>query len=662
MNKDIKRKRAILLTTKLRFSPDVQPKKESAIDKIIEQTLPFDKNKIGLTQHEIKNIIYSESGSHILDNEIKNSITRLIEGERIISERDRENNIFYKLSEATYLEVKKIKQQAENTFNSIVRRLFKNAKEGYKTYFDPFLDFLCIVFSSLGDEYVKILTGAFKKSDLLNEVSFSLALKKIKDNFPSIDHPLFKDAVITFFRDSNPDYDTVKWNMAQNYYTAKVLGMDPDGILLSKEIFNKAVFYLDTNIIISALEQKDIYHESFLVFKNACKQLGIKLKICRISLDELDCVIEFQRELLEKVVNQIPYGLAKKINSVFYQIYFDQKKSKETFVLDDVFINFNSPKDDLRDKFNIELEDAQWFYEAKKIPKVISFAKDLKIRHSKMKGKQWGRKRDNAAIHDAILLCWLQELRGENSNIWLITLDSSLPGAIPLTQSDNSRSLAITLDLVLQWISPIIAQEGKEVDFSETYGKMMRSRFLPQERIFDLQDFLIFHQVGIECKELPSEDVEKSIRYIKNELPTLDPSKPVDREKLGYELRKFFVSPDRKYKQQLDKLEKENETLKEEMANIKGSQQKISAWARMVLTSILFLIIEAIIVYYANKYGQGENLYQKVSNSWGFLAIGPVITIILGWFIVGKERLKNLGFPFTKIFRIIENDKKDNNK
>jgi len=660
MNEDIKRKRAILLTTKLRFSSDVQPKKESAIDKIIEQILPFDENKIGLTLHEIKNIIYSESGSHILDNEIINSLARLIERERIVSERDGKNNIFYKLSEETYLEVEKIKQQAEDTFNSIVRRLFKNVKEGYKAYFDPFLEFLCIVFSSLGDEYVKILTGAFKKSDLLTGASFSLALKKIKENFPLIDHPLFEDAVITFFRDSDPDYDTVKWNMAQNYYIAKVLGMDPDGVLLSKEIFSKAVFYLDTNIIISALEPKDIYHESFLVFKDACKQLGIELKICQVSLDELYCVIEFQRELLEKVGNQISDELATKVDSVFYQIYSEKKKSKETFNFDDVFINFNSPKDDLKDKFNVGLEDDQWFYEAKKSPKVISFAKDLKIRHSKMKGKQW--KRDNAAIHDAILLFWLQELRRENNNIWLITLDSSLPGAIPVTQNENSRSLAITLDLVLQWISPIVAQEGREVDFSEIYGKMIRSRFLPQEKIFDLQDFLIFHQVGIECKELPSEDVEKSIRYIKNELPTLDPSKPVDREKLVYELRKFFVSPGRKYKQQLENLEKENEMLKSQIANIIAYKQKISTWVRITLTLFLFFIIEGIIVYCTSIYGQGENLFQKLLNSWYFLAIGSVITIILGWFIVGKERLKNLGFPFTKIFKIIENDKKDDNK
>jgi len=278
-----------------------------------------------------------------------------------------------------------------------------------------------------------------------------------------------------------------------------------------------------------------------------------------------------------------------------------------------------------------------------------------------MKGKYW-RKRYNAAIHDAILLFWLQELRRENNNIWLITLDSSLPGAIPVTQNENSRSLAITLDLVLQWISPIVAQEGREVDFSETYGKMIRSRFLPQEKIFDLQDFLIFHQVGIECKELPSEDVEKSIRYIKNELPTLDPSKPVDREKLVYELRKFFVSPGRKYKQQLEKLEKENEMLKSQIANIIAYKQKISTWVRITLTLFLFFIIEGIIVYCTSIYGQGENLFQKLLNSWYFLAIGSVITIILGWFIVGKERLKNLGFPFTKIFKIIENDKKDDNK
>jgi hypothetical protein len=206
--------------------------------------------------------------------------------------------------------------------------------------------------------------------------------------------------------------------------------------------------------------------------------------------------------------------------------------------------------------------------------------------------------------------------------------------------------------LVLQWISPIVAQEGREVDFSETYGKMMRSRFLPQEKIFDLQDFLLFHQVGIDCKELPSEDVEKSIRYIKNELPTLDPSKPVDREKLGYELRKYFVSPDRKYKQQLEKLEKENETLKRQNASIIAYKQKISTWVRITLTLFLFFIIEGIIVYCTSIYGQGENLFQKLLNSWYFLALGSVITITLGWFIVGKERLKNLDFPFTKFLKL----------
>jgi hypothetical protein len=52
---------------------------------------------------------------------------------------------------------------------------------------------------------------------------------------------------------------------------------------------------------------------------------------------------------------------------------------------------------------------------------------------------------------------------------------------------------------------------------------MIKYRLLPQERIFNLEDFLIFHEMHMSCKELPAEDVEECIRYIKVNAPMLAP-------------------------------------------------------------------------------------------------------------------------------------------
>ncbi len=54
MVEDIIKKRAILLTTRLRFSPKTQSLKEIAIDKMVEQILYTKENEIGMTLIEIQ--------------------------------------------------------------------------------------------------------------------------------------------------------------------------------------------------------------------------------------------------------------------------------------------------------------------------------------------------------------------------------------------------------------------------------------------------------------------------------------------------------------------------------------------------------------------------------------------------------------------------------
>jgi len=684
---DITRKRSILLTTRMRFSPQSQPVRESAIEKVIEQILFTADIGESLSLQEIQNVFSSETTDYAIGSrEMEDSLQRLVRKQKVVLEQKGKREL-YRLSGKTRQELDQIQREAEVRFNSVVTRLFKNAKEGSSVYNDPFLEFLCIIFSKFGEECVRVIKGNIKEDEYLSFPFIFSALKEVEKDFNSIDHSLFRRAVISFLQDSDPDYTAIKWNMAQSYYIVKVLGLDHSGILLSEEVFGHAVFYLDTNIIISALEPTHKCHEGFLAFNKACKQLGISLRVCQTSLNELQNFLVYQRDLMEQVPEQIPDETASKVHSIFYEIYREKKMSGETADIDELFASFGSPMDDLRNLFAVKLEDDIWFDEAQNKVKTTEFAESLRSKYKTMRGRAKGWP---AALHDAILLLWLQKVREEISgNVWLVTLDTSLPGSVP--PSTSAASLAITLDALLQWISPIAAPENEENGFTTMFAEMIKHRLLPQEKIFDLEDFLIFHEMHMSCKELPAEDVEECIRYIKVNAPTLDPSDPTDREKLAYEVSKFFADPGRKYKQEVARLETENIKIKQEyekklgnvtnyieglklqhekdlkerdrkIEELKGKFSKYeertqeeslkrSAGFRISLTVIVFIILESLVVFLASQYGVGQNLFQKVLNSWQFLGLGFVLTTVIGWFIVGEKRLKVLGWPFTKIFK-----------
>ncbi len=684
---DIARKRSMLLTARIRFSPQVQPVKEAATDRIIEQILFVTPSEKGLSVEEIQGIFSSESGGYaITSSDMRNSCKRLVGKQRIVPQQTGGLEL-YRLLDKASRDLGETLHEAEVHFNSVVDRLFKNAKEGTSAYRAPFFKVLSIIFSQLGEEYVRVIKGDIKGNEFLSVLFVSSVLKDVKKEFNLTDAPLFENGILSFFGDSDPEYDAIKWNLAQNYYIAKALGLDPSGVLLSKEVFGHAVFYLDTNIIIEALEPKHRYHKSFLAFNKACKQMGTKLKVLQISLNELQSWLAYQRQLMEKVIDQIPDETASRVSSIFYEIYCEKKRAGEAVSVGEFFTSFDSPMDDLKDLFEVQLEDDTWFDRAKNEEDTIRFAETLRSKYFAMRGRL---KRWEASLRDALSLLWLQKLRGENgSNIWLITGDISLP-ASP-TPGAPSRSVAITLDAILQWISTTVAQTDAATEFPAIFAGMLKYRLLPQDRIFDLQDFLIFHEMHMSCKELPAQDVESCIRYIKVNAPMLDPSNPADREKLAYEVSKFFADPGRKYKQEVARLEAEKEADKQEYerklseasedikekqlqyeTGLKTRDSRIeelgrrfseyeektakeslrrSAHLRVGITAIVFLVLEGLVVFLANQYAEGANLFQKVLNSLYFLSGGFAITIVLGWFILGKKRLEALGWPFTKIFR-----------
>jgi hypothetical protein len=674
---DIARKRSILFSARIRFSPEIQPVKDTAIDKIIEQNLLVADCEEGLTIKEIENqgaVCFAGGTPAINRHDMEKSLERLLQNKRLAASGKLDHKK-YRLSKQARDELWEVQRSTEARFSAIVNKLFKNAEAGSSSYVTPFLDCLCIIFSQLGETYVRLIKGEVGPDELLREPIVNRALKEIKGKYKFIKESLFEAAIFSFFRESDPDYDAIKWNMAQNHYIAKALGLDPTGHLLSKEVFGNSTFYLDTNVVIAALEPKARHHRSFKVLSQTCRHLQIDLNVCQISLDELRRVVENYREILPKVVNQVPDETAPKIRNVFFELYRSQLKLKGSVDFAEIFSSFENPMDSLSKSYDITLVDNPWFTEAEHQAEIEKLSQAIK------KTKRSRAKSMRSASHDAMLLQWVQleRLQGDR-NTWLVTLDTFLPGFLSEGKDVPARSLAITLDALLQWMSPISTHDHTEDEVMEIFSEAVKYQLLPQDSFFDLRDFLVFAEMEWSCRELPAEDVEHCIRYVKANAPNLNPTVPADREKIAREISKFFADPGRKYKQEIQKMEaqissieqnyqhrleeigekireRDNriESLEKERIEVQEKQKKAaltrSALIRMSVVILAFFVYELLVVYLANQYGEGTNLFQKVKNSWPFLTLGCGMGAILLWFILGKERIRILGWPFTKLLK-----------
>jgi len=672
-------RRLVLLSAKIQFSPETQPIKETAIDKIVEQGLLLSDDRNGLTvrQMEAMGVTALPGGPSIISRkELERSLDRLVEANRV-TVMQRGSDRMYRLSDAARDESLEIQKAVENRFDKTVKKLFVNATEGHQAYAGPFLAVLCTAFSRIGASYVRLLKGDLDVRRLMSLANVDGLLVEMRTKDYPIDHDIFRQGVYSFFQEDDPEYVAIKWNMAQNYYIAHALKLREASYLLSREAFSHATFFVDTNILIQALNPKSRHYGSFKTVSDACSRLNLELRVCRVTLSELDRVISNNRRVIPRVDNQIPNGLVSRIDNDFFRLYRERQESTGSQNLEEIFASFDEPENDLNELYGVEIVDDQWFDNEKEASATLKLSEVI-VKEYQLRRKL--PKTELAGVHDALMMRWIAKGRGENQEAWFLTLDTTLPGIIPEEAQAMRRTLAITLDALLQWISPIAITGANEEEVAKIFSEAVRFQLLPQENLLDLRDFLMLSEMEMECRELPAEDVENCIRYIKKEAPNLDTSNPKDREKLAHELRKFFASTERKYKQNVQSLESQLKQKNREIDELgRAHDQKIrslsdritgmeidiqardmekairslrySALIRISIALAVSIAYEVLIGYISIKHGEGINTFQKLLRSWVLIALGLPIWILLSWLFAGEERISALGKPFNKIFK-----------
>ncbi len=675
-------KKALLISTRMRFAPESQPIKDTAIEKILEQNMLLADQDKGLSFREIEQLfdLYIDKRLSFFGRKtIDKALKRLIKQKRLILVEDAKGVLDrYKLTQSALRECEATEKVTLSRNEKIIKKVFEKRLTEYDLYAQPFFDCIRIVFSRLGEAYVRLLKSDITLSQLIKSPDVHNAIQLTIRKNAYLDREIFEACIYDFFTIEDPDFAAVKWNMAQNYFIARVIGLHSAEELLSREIFSGSTFYLDTNVIINLLEPKARHYRSMQALIDMCKSIDINMCYCKISLDELNRVVNSREEMIKSIGDKIPEESSHKIPDLFYRLYIEMKQAGEDIDYEQLFSNFRNARSLLKSNYSVSEVDNKWFDDNAESEVILGLAE--KIRRNSER-KRYRRKSKNSSIHDALLVKWMREQQsGTKEKTWLVTLDTFFPDEAVTVKKHHSRSCVITLDALLHWISPIVLLPEMEDHIATVFSEAISHQLLPQENIFSLNDFYVFAGMEWDIKELPTKDVEDFIRYLRINAPNLNPGNPIDREKIAHEMSKFLVDPGRKYKEGMHSLQKKYEQQEEQMAGkIAGfeetiirqkntiadlirrtedsekdrrlKRQKAFAYVRLLIATLVFIAIEIAFAFLANSFAEGKNLLQKIIKFWPLFVVGIPIYFFLSWFIVGKKGLISLGWPFSKLMK-----------
>jgi predicted nucleic acid-binding protein len=406
---------------------------------------------------------------HVTDADVSRALTRLTTDAGVAGEGHGLATRRWSLTERGRRAIEDLERNAQQLLDRVVDGLFSEAPGGRDLYLGPFLAALRRVFSHLAEMYVLLIKGDIEPQEFATENAVADAVKQVAGD-AGLDEVTFGRAMQAFLLERNPDYDAIKWNLTQNYYLLRVLGLDASAFLLTKDIFDGAHLYLDTNVLVNAFTPAAAFHAEFQALARACSELGIKLHVCQITLDELRGVVSYNRWLVTQIEKQVPTDTVAKVHDMFFQAFVEAKARGEEDPISAAFDPFDGAADRLAEQYGVERTDDVWFVNEKDSPALSQLAEALQQEYAALHdGRE---KRDSATQHDALLVRWVERQREfESPQTWILTLDTSLTRFRTDKQIRvaGPKALALTLGALLQWVSPIAAKAGLESELTEIF-------------------------------------------------------------------------------------------------------------------------------------------------------------------------------------------------
>jgi predicted nucleic acid-binding protein len=428
--------------------------------------------------------------------------------------------------------------------NEVCSGLFGDVEDGERSWSKAFARLLCGLFAALGHEYVSVLTTRRRLGDVLAPAALLTFAEKARHELPAVDAARLAEKTGEFLRDSGPAATSVKWILAQGHFALKVLGVGKGAEALASAVLGGKSLYLDTNIFFSALAVGMPHEHAIGLLSQMCAARGATLLAARPTIDEFARSLRRQIDDARHVADKVPQELSRSVSDAVYCVLLQRRQENPHVPVDVVLSELEDAFEALRKRLRLRVADDRWFAEAASSQDVERLSKSIADTYLRMRNR---RKTRAAAQHDAIMLLFIARERSSGRDGLLITLDTSLPFCDVL----GSAPLAVTLDAFLQWCGAGGSSAAQAGDLADIFSTALAERFIPTGRHLQLAQFRLLDEFGVQCEQLPPEDIRSCIERLNRVLLRADPSTADGREVIQREIRVFLAAPERRYAETL---------------------------------------------------------------------------------------------------------------
>jgi hypothetical protein len=667
-------KRDLLELVRIKFGVEARVPRETAIDRICEKGLLESSPKKALSAAELCQSL-QQRGVSLRDVEVGRSLERLNSRGRADATPGSTPAKFF-LTQGTAAALDRELAEAHARMQRVVAKLYVGVAVDPRKLRRFLLRVLCGLFAQFGKEWVGVRVGRLQLADVFNADRVKGILKNaaVAAQVEREARQLVFSRTMGFFKDEDPDFQVLKFTMGQSYFIAHLLAIDTPVDPLSAEAFSNSVFYLDTNVVISALLPGARRFRAFQELVALCKRLGITLLVAEPSYRETQTVVAVEQNEVAKMYDEVPPHLVEKTYGAFFQTYVAGKRDDPSFSVEDVFKPFAELRKTLLEKYQVEVVDSEFF---DRVERLSDFATVEKVLAEKSLLIRRRRKGPAALRHDASVFLFLREERKSNSKTRVLTLDRSLPPSGAELEPDLIP-FGMTLDGFLQSLSPFVSAE-RELDFATVFSQIIDGQIFPQDAVYDIRDYLIFDNIGLSCRDMEESDVDEVLHLIKTKVLRGDHYTREDFKEASYEFRRFFT---KRYlekenllaekEKEIEKIRREHAKEKEELSarsaqllanraseiadlrrdleNLRGRIEEQNLRRLKLVRRFKWLLVTGLpvgvavgITILAVRYGEGNNWLQKVKDFLPFYALVPLLAqILLGWLLPDKDFLRKL--------------------
>ena len=544
----------LLQSFNLTYSPKLDVPREDAFEHIVKLALSRTDDR-AVTKKEIVKILERTDDLPSLRHKIVNqSLKRLIKS-GYVKPIDEKKEFRYSLKESERKRIKELAQTRGKLLRNcgetlthqvekVLPTLTRNQGEAIVLFFRKVIFDL---FETFGYRCAQLVCEPSKRQPLMTSNDARNLMKKIALSLGLHNEQLYSKLEAEFISmmtgNLEPDLNTLFFELSQNYYILKLIGIDPQTSNLSKEVFRGYVAYLDSNIIINAILRTKRDYSYFEELISLVKGMGIQLKVTSVTVKEIKRVASYHKSICYAYgenFNDIPEEFKNQIDDDFYLAYIENKKLNPAYSLEDLFASFEELDQILVDKFGIEIEDSELHKEilkqegrVKGIGQVVhDMALELKRRH----------KSDRSCRHDAFIYLLINELRNRDSPKTLhLTLDKTLPFvADRLQKGSQAQAYCFTLDVWLQTLSPFISQKA-ETDFARIFVQSFTSDLFAFGQMFRFDAIVLLKQIGISLNKHPPDVRRELVTLIASEFERAQIFDPETRKQVRYRIDTFLA-------------------------------------------------------------------------------------------------------------------------